>query len=88
MKSATSFVENMKITNAEIFTSAKHCVGASASSVAVIIPSPKEHQKVLPCTTRSHEKEVVVQPSCVADNEPHIDDVVNNASAGLSIMAR
>jgi hypothetical protein len=77
VKSAPSNIENMKITHAEIFT-----------SIAAIIPSPKEHQKVLPCTTRSHEKEQVVQSSRVADNEPHIDDIVNNISTGLSLMSQ
>jgi hypothetical protein len=43
VKSATLFVENMKLTNAEIFTSSKHCVGASASSIAAVIPSPKHY---------------------------------------------
>jgi hypothetical protein len=47
VKSGTLFAENMKLTNAEIFTSSKHSVGASASSVATVIPSPKDHQKVL-----------------------------------------
>jgi hypothetical protein len=88
VKSAPSNVENMKITHAEIFVSAKHCVGASASSIAAIIPSPKEYQKILPCTTRSHEKEQVVQSSCVADNEPLIDDIVDNISTGLSLMSQ
>jgi hypothetical protein len=88
VKSAPSNVENMKITHAEIFTSTKHCVGTSASSIAAIIPAPKEHQKVLPCTTRSHEKEQVVQLSCVADNEPRIDDIVDNISTGLSLMSQ
>jgi hypothetical protein len=45
VKSAPSNVENMKITHAEIFTSAKHCVGASASSSAAIIPSPKSTRR-------------------------------------------
>jgi hypothetical protein len=43
--SAPSDVENMKITHAEIFTSTKHCLGASACSIAAIIPSPKEHRR-------------------------------------------
>jgi hypothetical protein len=47
VKSATLFVENMKLTNAEIFTSSKHCLGASASSIATVIPSQKDQQKVL-----------------------------------------
>jgi hypothetical protein len=45
VKSAPSNVENMKITHAEIFTSAKHCVGASASSSVAIIPSPKSTRR-------------------------------------------
>jgi hypothetical protein len=47
VKSATLFVENMKLTNPEIFTSSKHCLGASASSIATVIPSQKDQQKVL-----------------------------------------
>jgi hypothetical protein len=85
VKHATLFVENMKLADDEMFTSAKHCVGASASSVSAIIPS-KEHHKVLLFTTRSHEKEKDVQSSCVADNEPHIGDVVDNISTGLSMI--
>jgi hypothetical protein len=87
VKSATLFIENMKLTNAEMFTSAKYCVGASASSVAAIIPSPKYHQKVLPSTTICHEEQGV-QYSCVAENEPPIDDIVDNISTGLSMITR
>jgi hypothetical protein len=87
VKHATIFLENMKLTDDEMFASTKHCVGASASSVAAIIPS-KEHHKVLLSTARSREKEKDVQSSCVADNEPHIDDIVDNISTGLSMITR
>jgi hypothetical protein len=39
VESITLFVENMKLINAEIFTSSKHSVGASASSIGTVIPS-------------------------------------------------
>jgi hypothetical protein len=87
VKSATLFVENMKLTNAEIFTSSKHCVGASANSVATFIPSPKDHQKVLPSATISHEEQGV-QSSCVAEDEPFIDDIIDNISTGLSMITQ
>jgi FlaA1/EpsC-like NDP-sugar epimerase len=77
----------LKIWSLQIPTSDKHCVGASASFNAAIIPS-KEHQKVLLLTTRSHEKEQDVQSSCVADNEPHIDDIIDNISTGLPMITR
>jgi hypothetical protein len=87
VKLSTLFVENMKLTIAEIFTSSKHCVGASASSVVTIIPSLKDHQKVLPSTIISHEEEGV-QSSCVAENESPIDDIVDNISTGLSMITQ
>jgi hypothetical protein len=87
VKSAILFVENMKLTNAEIFTSTNHYVGASASSIAVVIPSPKDHQKVLPSTTISHEEQDV-QSSYIAENESPIDDIIDNISIGLSMITR
>jgi hypothetical protein len=87
VKSATLFVENMKLTNVEIFTSSKHYVGASASSVATVIPSLKDHQKVLLSTTISHVEQGV-QSFGVAENEPPMDDIVDNISSGLSMTAR
>jgi hypothetical protein len=87
VKSAILFVENMKLTNDEMFMSAKHCVGASDNSIAAVIPSPKDHQKVLSSTTISHEEQGV-QSSCAAENEPPIDDIVDNISTGLSMIAR
>jgi hypothetical protein len=62
-------------------------VGASASSIATVIHSPKDHQKVLPSTTICHEEQGV-QYSCVAENEPPIDDIVDNISTGLSMITR
>jgi hypothetical protein len=87
VKLATLFLENMKIRNSEIFTSTKHCVNASASFVDVVIPSPKDQQKVLLSTTTSHEEQGV-QSSCVAENEPLIDDIVDNISTGLSMITQ
>jgi hypothetical protein len=87
VKSGTLFAENMKLTNAEIFTSSKHSVGASASSVATVIPSPKDHQKVLLSKIINHEEQGV-QSSGVAENEPPMDDIVDNISTGLSMTAR
>jgi hypothetical protein len=29
-----------------------------------------------------------VQSSCVADNEPHIDDIIDNISTGLPMITR
>jgi hypothetical protein len=85
VKSTVLFVENMELTNTKTFTSTKHCVGVSASSVATVIPSPKDHQKILSFTTISHE-EHGVQSSCVAENEPPIDDIVDNISTSLSMI--
>jgi hypothetical protein len=87
VKSATLFVENMKLTNAEIFTSSKHSVGASVSSVATVIPSPEDHQKVLLSKTISHEEQGV-QSYGVAENEPPMDDIVDNISTALSMTAQ
>jgi hypothetical protein len=87
VKSDTLFVENVKLTNDESFTATKHCVGASACSIAAIIPSPKNHHNVPLSTTRSHEEQGV-QCSCVVENEPPIDDIVDNISTGLPMITR
>jgi hypothetical protein len=60
-------------------------VGASSSFIAAIIPSPNDHQKLLPSTTMSHEEQGVIS-SCVAENEPPIDDIVDNISTCLSMI--
>jgi hypothetical protein len=55
--------------------------------IATVIPSSKYQQKALPSMTRSHEEQGV-QSSCVAENEPPIDDIVDNISTDLSMITQ